>query len=80
MNDDEGKIFSILRNRLHYYFHKGIISDKIMKRSISKLSFSQNPFLWEELQNDLEKNISKKRIHYDWSNFEGFDAKLDNDD
>ncbi len=68
MNDDEDKIISILRNRLHYYFHKGIISDKIIERSLSKLSFSQNPFLWEELQIDLEKNISKKGINYDWSN------------
>jgi len=73
---EESSILSALR---HYWNQKGIISEKEMAKALSNFSSNQNPFLQKSLQKDLEENIRKRGIDYDWKNFDYFDFRMSND-
>ena len=59
VSNEESSILSALR---HYWNQKGIISDFAMQRALSSFSNNQNPFLYQELQKELEKNIKIKKL------------------
>ncbi|MFO8017894.1 MAG: hypothetical protein R6U96_04620 [Promethearchaeia archaeon] len=72
--DNLAKILDALH---HYWFVKGVISDKMMSKALFKLEHRQNPFLDEDFVRNLRENAAKKNYQI---NHDAFYVKLANDE
>lgn len=60
----------------HYWFVKGVITDKMMSTALFKLEHRKNPFLEENFMQELRKNAAK--IDYNLAH-RAFKVKLEGD-